>query len=196
MRIAIKIENASKVSELKTKLDWLSNESKGSIPEDISAIVVFGSHREEVPKKVAQLLIDNEKLTDVPIIISGKGREEVTEAESFKDIIERELASHGIRHYGGFYLDTEATFTSENAVNARKLLLEDLGQTPDNKLLYVNFCVLSRSGQKELEQAGLENLFTVTAVFEQKPGETQESILLGQERWIEFHYNRLTSSGN
>ncbi|MFC1517555.1 YdcF family protein [Candidatus Margulisiibacteriota bacterium] len=169
------------VLELEEKLAYLSkvNPAFKKMPNKPNAILVFGSPRTETPQKVVELIEQNSDWEDVPIIISGKGKDEkITEAESFLEIIKNK----GIKN--PIFLDKEATRTGENVINMKKILVEQK-ISPEN-LLVVNFAILSRSSYNRLREAGINDIYVVSADINFEENKT----ILDYEEWIDFHYKK------
>lgn len=175
--------------KLKEKFYWLANASVGDLPEKPSAIVIFGSPQVEVPQKVVELIKENPSYRNVPIIISGKGKGVRAESEKFRDIIVTALRNSD--YSGEIYLDRLATSTDENARNVKSILVSN--HISEDDLVYVNFPVLSRSGQNALSNVGIKDVHTVVAGISLKKGQSYEGALSDIKGWIDFHHDKAIS---
>lgn len=168
------------------KLDFLENPSKGNIPSNINAMIVFGSNMNDVTSTVISLIENHSQLKNVPIIVSRNKHEEIDEANEFKKNI---LQNPSITKYTGEILFAEkAVSTQEGVYNTLAVLERE--NIKLNNLLYINFPIHCRAGQHEFKALGLteEQVFTVPAKI------NKSNITLNKlARWIDFHYQRFNT---
>jgi len=175
------------IYDLEDKLFYLRNHSLSPIPDEINAIMVFGSHRSETILKVIDFLQEHPEFKMIPIIISGRGNVEqnngLTEAESYY----YQLRAADIMN--PIYLDTTAENTEENVQNMLSIL--NKLNIPAKNIVTFNFAVLNRCSQYYLKEAGLEDFYSLSSDIISSPDENYNEALLELKDWINFHYNKL-----
>jgi len=140
-------------------------------PEHVEAIVIFGSMREEVPKRLRDLLVSFPHLVTLPVLITGK------EAE----VRQIEAALDGIPH-GDVHTDVEAKTTDDNACWVIAKLF-DLGITCS--IVYINFPVLARAGVDALVHYGKDRSHIIP-VFPVEEIDVDNDI---NDHWVDLKLN-------
>ncbi len=144
-------ESAAEMTMAK-KIEYLSVDSFPRFPMYPSAIIVFGSSRLEVPQWVTYLVNSHAKdLASLPIIISGKGDDKISQAEIF----ERELKISGIDNE--IILENKATNLQDQAKNISNILVNR--GISLQKLIVVDFPLNMRASLLALNEVGITDIY-------------------------------------
>ncbi|MEI7942864.1 MAG: ElyC/SanA/YdcF family protein [Candidatus Riflemargulisbacteria bacterium] len=174
----VAIDEHKKIDDLRQVLSRLANASIGEIPLDAKAIIIFGCPHTEAPEKAIEVIIKNR--LEMPVIFAGDGRKDgvgLTEAEKYFDLFKKKLP-YGMFRQIRFCLDKDSTTTPENAQNVKKII-EDVGLSVKDKILFFNFPTIALQAQRELEKHGFSDVFTVVP-------EISDAKVLLIEGWINF----------
>lgn len=168
----------SKIQELRQVLSRLANSSEGEIPLEAKAIIIFGCPHTEAPEKAVEVIIKNRLA--IPVIFAGDGRKDgvgLTEAEKYFELFQKKLPLD-ISSRISFYLDRDSKNTTENVQNVKQII-EGMGISINDKILFFNFPTIALQAQRELKKHGFSDVFTIVP-------ELSDAKILEIEGWIQF----------